>query len=343
MNRKHDVPLSELTTMRVGGPAKYLFDVDAISDINIALETSAHEKIPIAILGGGSNILPEDTGFAGVLLRSADTRIEYDERSNLVVVGAGASWDAFVAAYLERGYSGLENLSGIPGTVGASPVQNIGAYGKEVGESIKWVEAYDLFERRVVCLERNACAFGYRESIFKRRPEFFIMRVAFMLEKKTLGDIRYKDLSAWFSQKPTIVPTPLAIREAVLDIRGRKFPDLTRYGTAGSFFKNPIVPRSVANRLRERFPEAPLFPMNDGTFKTSAAWLIDHAAHMRGSRDGDVGSWERQALVLVNYGKATAQEVSEFADDVALAVWSACGIRLEREVVPLTPIEYSLV
>lgn len=335
MNRKHDVPLSELTTMKVGGPARYLFDADSISEIETALEVTAHESIPIAILGGGSNILADDAGFTGVLLRSADTRIAFDDRSSLVVAGAGASWDAFVAACLERGYSGLENLSGIPGTVGASPIQNIGAYGKEAGESIEWVEAYDLFERRVVRLNRNACAFGYRESIFKRRPELFIIRVAFTLERTTLGDIRYKDLAAWFSEKSTIAPTPQAIREAVLDIRGRKFPDLKRYGTAGSFFKNPIVPRSVADQLRERFPEAPLFPVNDGTFKASAAWLIDHAAHMRGAREKDVGSWEGQALVLVNYGKATAREVSEFADDIARVVFDACGIRLEREVVPL--------
>lgn len=333
------VPLSTLTTMKVGGPVRILADVVSVKDVLRVLERAHAEHLPVAILGAGSNTLADDTGFPGIVLRSRDERIEFDDEHGQVIVGSGTLWDALVTLCVERGYIGFENLSGIPGTVGAAPIQNIGAYGKEVGEMIRWVEVFDLHKRCVVRFEAKECAFTYRESVFKRHPEFFILRVAFALTRHGEIDIAYRDLAQWFTEHPDAMPTPQTVREAVLAIRSAKFPDLKTHGTAGSFFKNPIVSVSVAAALLKKFPEMPRYPAGEGTVKLSAAWLIDKVAGMRGARVGDVGSWHAQALVLVNYGKATSKEVSMFAERIVAAVEDASGVVLEREVVPLRAID----
>lgn len=339
--RRFGVPLSALTTMKVGGPARVLADVGSVSEIVEVLEFAKSEQLSVSIMGGGSNTLASDIGFPGIILRSSDARVEFDESSSAVRACAGVPWDAFVAMCVARGYFGLENLSGIPGTVGASPIQNIGAYGKEVGEMITRVEAFDLRQRKIVTLDGEECEFAYRDSVFKRRSELFILSVTFQLFREASPDIHYRDLAEWFSGRSIKKPTPIEVRDAVLAIRARKFPDLRTHGTAGSFFKNPIVPKVVADKLALRFPQMPRYPTQGDSFKLSAAWLIDKVAGLRGARDGNVGSWEGQALVLVNYGGATSADVDAFADRVARAVKDVSGITLEREVTAIHAIDLS--
>jgi UDP-N-acetylmuramate dehydrogenase len=334
-----DVPLALLTTMKVGGPARFVAEVLDHADFHEALAFAQQWNLPFAYIGNGCNVLAQDQGFPGVLIKSSDNSIDWgDGAHEPIVVGAGVNWDSLVAAWVARGLPGMENLSGIPGSVGASPVQNIGAYGREVREFIQWVEAFDAESGKCVHLDASACKFGYRDSIFKRRPKLFIARVAFGLSQNFTPDIRYRDLSAWFEERGVSRPTGMEIRDAVLAIRAKKFPDLSSVGTAGSFFKNPIVSSALAEELQRRFPGIPVYPIAARKAKLSAAWLIDHVAGMRGERDGDVGCWKEQALVVVNYGRATAQDISMFADRIARVIQHEVGVALEREVVDVCPL-----
>jgi UDP-N-acetylmuramate dehydrogenase len=329
------VPLSPFSTFRIGGNASVFIRASSVADIKEAEHYLRDTGNPLSVLGGGSNTLFGDEGFDGVVLKIEIPGIDVKEENDRViaVVGAGVPWDAFVGEMVERGFSGLENLSGIPGSVGASPVQNIGAYGKEVASLIEWVEVFDRVTQKTRRLNSSLCHFGYRESIFKHPmgSSLVITRVAFHFDKKEALSTDYADLKEYFASRGGKV-TAHDVREAILTIRAKKFPPLSQLGTAGSFFKNPVLSKEKAEGLKNSFPEIPLFPTSTGEVKTSAAWLIDHVANMKGYREGHARTFESQALVIVAEEGATARDVITLAKHVAEKVRAKTQIILEPEV-----------
>lgn len=331
------IPLAQQTTFKIGGPARYLAHTTQDDDLYELADFAERAGMPVTVIGGGSNLLAPDEGFRGIVVRVANTTVDWHEDGDVVhaIVSAGVSWDTFVAAAVMRGFWGPENLSGIPGTLGGAVVQNIGAYGVELSNMIEWVEAFHLPSRVVKRFKQTDCAFGYRDSVWKHRggDDFVILRAALRLSKRGVPNIAYKDLARNFAGVPTHILRPSDIRHAVLEIRKGKFPDLSYYGTAGSFFKNPVVARDIFDRIFAQFPQIPFYFLDTQTVKLSAAWLIDIAADMRGKRIGDVGTWMAQALVVVNYGNATARDVYAFAEMIKKTVQKKTGITLEPEVV----------
>ena len=250
----------------------------------------------------------------------------------LVRAGAGENWDDFVGWTVSNGYGGLENLSLIPGTVGAAPVQNIGAYGVEVGELVESVEVFDIKENTFKKLSHKECHFSYRDSVFKHeKGRYVIASVLFKLKKNTTPDISYKDLVELFKnkQKPSIAE----VRNAIISIRISKLPDLKKVGTAGSFFKNPIISKEKYLELKEKYPELLNFPEADGHVKVPLAWIIDKVCGLKGKKYGKAGIHETQALVIVNHGGATFEDVEKAAKEVEKSVKEKTGIDIEREVI----------
>ncbi len=336
-----NIPLQEYTTFRIGGPARYFVCAETIEDVRDSLAFAHAKKIPVFILGGGSNILVSDEGFSGLVIKMEIVGIDIDKET--ITAGAGVNWDKLVACTVEKNLHGLENLSLIPGTVGAAPVQNIGAYGAEVKDAIAWVEVLDKESWEMKKLSKEECAFGYRTSIFKK-PEgkkYIITRVAFALAKNGKANFEYKDLKSYFAKQEIASPAAHQVREAVIVIRNQKLPDVKKLGTAGSFFKNPIVSKEKLAELLKKFPEIVSFPVSNSSYakaseddfvKISAAWLLDKVCGFKGYREGDVGSYQNQALVLVNFGSASAKDIKSLAAKMSVCALEKTGIVLEQEV-----------
>lgn len=283
---------------------------------------------PHLILGRGSDVLFIDD-FDGLALISNIRGIEIRERDHCYEVSAGAGeiLDDFIAYLLDHGITGLENLSGIPGTVGAAPIQNVGAYGVEIGDFIESVEVCDLQSHQLLRLSHKECRFAYRDSLFKQRDlHFFVLRVHFKFADHFIPRLTYQGL------REQELKDAKAVRAAVLALRARKLPDPRFVGNAGSFFKNPLVPAARVEELRSAYPNMPVFTTADpGLFKLAAGWLIDRA-DCRGITHGHAGTWEHQALVLVNRGQARPHEILSLAQYVAAEVGSHFGIELTPEV-----------
>jgi len=308
---------------------------DQISAVMQVIETAG---LPWRVLGGGSNvILPPQLSGVTLLMDIAGQAITQQDASGAVVsVGAGVNWHDFVIWTLDQNLPGLENLALIPGTVGAAPIQNIGAYGVEVGEYIQSIEAYDCHSKTVVNLPPSECAFTYRNSIFKAHPNrYIITRVHFYLPTAWTPRLRYADLAAAFANRHA--PTPEEVLVAVCKIRNRKLPDPKLIGNAGSFFQNPIVEKAQYLALLKQFPELVSYPEGDereGKRKLAAGWMIDHCG-LKGVRDGAVGVYQHQALVLVNHGGGNADSVLALAKTIQDKVEDVFGVALSIE-----PIRY---
>ncbi|MFZ1987922.1 MAG: UDP-N-acetylmuramate dehydrogenase [Minisyncoccia bacterium] len=326
------VPLSRLTTLRIGGPARFLIQVGNESEVREAIRFAKEQGLPFYPLGQGSNVLALDEGYTGVILKMELPRVAFleEEDDAIVVAEAGVSWDALVQEAARRGLWGIENLAGIPGTVGAAPVQNIGAYGVELKDSVEWVEALEIDGGNLRRFSKDACAFAYRDSYFKREPGHLIVRVALRLTRQGIPHTEYPDLVRAKDASISLT-TPEEIGEAVRAIRAKKFPDLTIYGTAGSFFKNPFISEDAYQALQKHYPALPGFPTPAGV-KISLAWILDHVLALRGFSKGLVSLYEAQPLVMVAKGGATAHDVSGLAHDVVEKVQQATGIIPEWEV-----------
>lgn len=360
MKIQENVSLAPFTTFRIGGTARFFVEVQSVTDIEevlaFAKEGSDEEKhLPIFILGGGSNILISDKGFDGLVIKNELKGIVEEDVVGVdggvecvrIIACAGENWDDFVKYTVEeKGLYGLENLSHIPGTVGASPVQNIGAYGVEVKEVIEWVEVYNPTLKKIERLGNEECQFAYRDSIFKHeRKNNVILRVAFLLKKKGMTLIGYKDLKNYFAGRVDS-PSIREVRDAVIKVRAEKFPDLSKVGTAGSFFKNVIIPRTEYQRLLRQHPTMPAFMTDparkmksqsqekteDLLVKVPTAWILDKVCGFRGVRRGEVGVWGNQALVLVNFSNGTAQEVKTLAEEMIFCAKQKTGITIYPEV-----------
>ena len=332
IKRYAEHPLVQLNSFHVDEVAAHIIEFDCAEDLK---EIFTPENAPQKwfILGGGNNILFTQR-YDGTLIHPTGKQLKVvaeDERTLTILVEAGMEWDDMVAWCVERGLWGAENLSLIPGSVGASPVQNIGAYGAEAKDIISKVHFFDIDTLAFRTLLNEECRFAYRDSIFKQelRGKAIITAVEFTLRKEARPNLGYGDLSREVEARGGA--TLKNIREAVCAIRRSKLPDTAELGNAGSFFKNPIVESSVADDLAARHPDMPLYPAPEGKRKLAAGWLIDRAG-MKGFRNGKVGVHERQALVLVNFGGATGNEVIALAKQVQNAVREKFGIEIEPEV-----------
>lgn len=337
ISMQEQVYLKDYTTFKLGGPASYFFCIRSREDLTQALQFAQEKKLPWFVLGGGSNIVVRDEGYSGVVLKMEISGIEAREFKNgsvSVVAGAGELFDGLVAHAVTRGWYGLENLSYIPGTVGAAPIQNIGAYGAEICQVIDWVEVWNPARKSLERMGREACHFGYRTSVFKEAEgqNCIVLHVGLTLTRKGSPDLRYKDVAEYFATV-RYEATLQKVRQAIGEIRLRKFPDLKHYGTAGSYFKNPIVTRAQAQKLQVRFPDLPVYEVDVYRVKLSLAWILDHVLHLKGVRQGMVGTFERQPLVLINFGGATTRELSTFAKKIVTEVHVATGIRISLEVI----------
>lgn len=287
------------------------------------------------ILGGGSNIL-FTKDFDGLILKNEIKGIETvkeDEDHVYLKVGAGENWHQFVMYCIEHHHAGVENLSLIPGNVGASPMQNIGAYGVEIKEVFESLEAYHLKDRKVVTFSTNDCEFGYRESVFKRKykDQFAILNVTFRLNKKPTFNTTYGAIEQELEKMGVKELSIQSISQAVINIRSSKLPDPNEIGNAGSFFKNPTVDKLKFQALKKDFPSIIGYTISPQTVKLAAGWLIEQCG-WKGYRRGDAGVHDRQALVLVNYSTAKGVEIFELSEEILNSVDKKFGVRLEREV-----------
>ncbi|MEK7645438.1 MAG: UDP-N-acetylmuramate dehydrogenase [Patescibacteria group bacterium] len=344
-----NVPLSSLTTFRVGGDAAYFCEVRTpveLAEASALFVKNRQTYGSFFILGEGSNTLALDGGYAGLAVRVLIKGVKWKEIVDAaacdkveVVSGGGEHWDDLVGLTVGKGYYGLENLSGIPGTVGAAPVQNIGAYGAEVKDCISFVEAFHFETGETRMFTPEECCFGYRDSFFKSVEGrlWVITKVGFLLDKKGRVNIGYKDLKTRFTERYSSQVSLAEVRDAVLEIRKQKLPDISLLGTAGSFFKNPIIRAELYKELQEEYPAMPGFVESDGRVKVPLAWVLDNVCGLKGwkNANGRVGLYEKQPLALVNFGGATAAEVADAAEMVALAVKEKTGIEIEWEVQKL--------
>ena len=334
-----DVPLAALTTLGLGGPARRFARVTSVEDLRTALADGARHGERVLILGGGSNLVVADAGFEGLVIAMAITGVAID--GNLVTVGAGESWDGLVAQTVAANLAGFECLSGIPGSVGATPMQNVGAYGQEVSDTIVWVEALDRDTGALRIIKAAECDFAYRASRFRGSDRWAITRVRFEL---TAGPdsrpIRYAELAKALGIPDGEVAPLAQVRETVLALRRGKGmvvdasdPDSR---SAGSFFTNPLVDPTTFADLRERVGEGvtiPAWPADHGRTKLSAGWLIERAGFARGHVAGPVGISNKHALALVHRGGGTTRELLELAATIQDAVRTRLGVELHPEPV----------
>ncbi len=344
---QEDIPLAPLTTLRLGGPARFFVEAKTASDVQEAVAFAQTRSLSLFILGGGSNLLVADQGWPGLVLKVAIPGIEQrsgndDDGKVLFDAGAGEFWDRFVSHAVMAHSAGVECLSGIPGSVGGTPVQNVGAYGQEVSETIDSVQVFDLKDAQVRELCGEACGFTYRSSIFNttERGRFIILRVTFALTPGGEPRISYADLQRHFEGRETS-PNLAETREAVRHIRARKGmlivagdPDCQ---SAGSFFKNPVLSEAQHEDLQKRAAAKgltlPSYPALEKSRKVSAAWLVEKSGFARGYGLGHVGLSSKHTLAIVNRGGANASEVLALKDQIQQRVQEIWGVHLEQEPV----------
>lgn len=336
LDARRDFPLDALNTFGIAVRAQAYLPVHGADTLLALRAHPALSLMPRLILGGGSNLLL--TGdFPGLVLHMCTRGIQLvgeDDDARYVRAAAGENWHEFVQWTLEQGFGGLENLSLIPGSVGAAPIQNIGAYGVELKDVFHALTALDLVSGETLVLDRAACAFGYRDSVFKHalRERAVILDVTVALPKRWQPNLRYAELAQELQARGNPHPDPRAVSDAVMAIRTRKLPDPAAIGNAGSFFKNPVVPAAQRNALLERYPELVNHAQPDGSYKLAAGWLIDRCG-WKGKSLGRAGVYEKQALVLVNRGGASGREIAELAAAIQDDVFARFGVRLEPEPV----------
>ena len=355
MTIQENVPLAPLTTLQVGGSARYFAELRREDDVREAAQFAKTRTLPLFVLGGGSNLVVADSGWQGLVLRVAIggiTTQSTDAPGNAVLfsVGAGVNWDDFVAQAVVQNCAGVECLSGIPGSVGGTPVQNVGAYGQEVADTIESVRALDLKEDRIVVLPKPACGFRYRTSIFNttERGRYIILRVNFRLKRGGAPSLKYADLQKHFAEcslesaaQKNTPPSLAEVREAVREIRRSKgmliVPGDEDCRSAGSFFKNPVLSeaqfKDLAGRAAAKGLEIPSYPALDAQRKVSAAWLVEHSGFSKGYAVGPAGTSHKHALALINRGDAKASDIVGLKDEIQRGVQEAWGILLEPEPV----------
>ena len=342
MEFQQHVSLAPFTTFEIGGPARWFAEATSEADIQAALDFADARKLRLFVLGGGSNLLVSDAGFDGLVLHIALRGV--DLSGSALSAAAGENWDALVARSVEAGFAGIECLSGIPGTVGGTPVQNVGAYGQEVSRTICMVRAFDRTTRAWVDLSNADCGFSYRRSRFNQGPDrdrFIVSHVAYQLAQNVPASLTYADLKHYFKNQGIAQPTLKQVRAAVLSIRLGKGMVITTDNperrSAGSFFKNPVVPASQLPRIAAAVhvldADVPRYPTGNEEVKLPAAWLLERAGFVKGYRLGAAAVSTRHTLALTNRGSATAADVTALRDTIQSRVRELFGISLEPEPV----------
>lgn len=343
MTPRARVPLAAYTTLGVGGPARWFTEAADEAALQAALRWARARSVPLRVLGGGSNLVVADHGVEALVVRMALRGVESREVDGAmqVTAAAGEPWDDFVRLTVERGWAGLECLSGIPGLVGATPMQNVGAYGQEVSDTITCVRALDTRNGDIADVPAAECGFAYRDSAFKRREpgRFAVIAVTYRLRPGGAPALRYADVERHLAARGIRAPTLADVRESVLAIRRAKSmvidPADPNRRSCGSFFTNPIIARDALAAVERRVADAtmPRWPQPDGRIKLSAAWLIERAGFRRGQQDGAVGLSTRHALAIVAHDGARAADVVAFARRVQTTVADRFGVRLTPEPV----------
>ena len=327
--------LRHLNTFGLDSVASFFAEVTSIAELTEILRDPTWEQTPKFILGGGSNVLFTRNIDALVIHPALKgiSIIQEDENHVLLKVGAGENWHQFVMYCVTNGYGGVENLSLIPGTIGAAPMQNIGAYGVEIKDVVESVEAVRMADAELKVFSNAECEFGYRESVFKKalKGKYIVTGVTFRLSKKPVLNVGYGDVQKTLAEMNVAIPTIKDVSDAIIQIRKSKLPDPAQIGNAGSFFKNPEIPAEQYASLKSDFPNMPGYPVNDTTVKVPAGWLIEQAG-WKGYREGAIGVHEKQALVLVNYGGGRGEDIRLLSEKVQSSVAAKFGIHLHAEV-----------
>ncbi len=339
MNVQENISLKQLNTFGIDVTARYFARFNSINELFELLEfdqpPTTNDQPQILTLGGGSNIL-FTKNFDGLILKNeikGFDLVQEDADHIYIKAGAGENWHRFVLHCINNKWAGVENLSLIPGNIGASPMQNIGAYGVEIKDVFHSLEALHIKEKKLHSFQLNDCAFGYRESVFKNRykNEFIITSVTYRLNKKPVFNISYGAIKQELEKMNIKDLSIKAISDAVINIRSSKLPDPALMGNAGSFFKNPEVVKNLFEKLQTAFPEITGYPLPNGNVKLAAGWLIEQCG-WKGFRKGDAGCHTNHALVLVNYGNASGNEIYTLSEEIIQSVREKFNIDLEREV-----------
>ncbi|HKG05015.1 MAG TPA: UDP-N-acetylmuramate dehydrogenase [Pedobacter sp.] len=326
--------LKEYNTFGIPVKAQYFTEIFTEHDLKELLGSDVINTQRLLVLGGGSNILfTED--FDGLVIKISIPGITSEEKGQEVIVtaGGGVVWNDLVKYCVQQGFAGIENLSLIPGTVGASPIQNIGAYGVELKDVFASCSAYEISTGACRTFDYQQCQFGYRDSIFKRelKGQYIVTSVSLRLNKSANVNIRYGAIKEELDKRQILSPTIADVSEVVSQIRVGKLPDPSTIGNAGSFFKNPVLDQLAFESIKQQFPDIVHYPVPGGGIKLAAGWLIEQCG-FKGIISGETGTWKNQALVLVNHGYATGQEVYSFSEQIINAVNAKFHVKLEREV-----------
>lgn len=331
------VPLSNYSTMRLGGPARYVATISSRDEIEQAVAWAEERSLPVFVLGGGSNMVIRDEGYPGLVILNKITGFTdapAGDNKVMLRIGAGENWDDTVRRTVDMGLTGIEALSLIPGTVGATPVQNVGAYGQEIADTFVELEAYDLVTKGFVRLSKDECQFSYRNSIFKpmQNRRYIISEITLRLTKGNPSPPFYESLNRYLSEhnidENTV--TPQIIRDAVIAVRQSKLPDVAKIANNGSFFKNPIVPKSHYDQLLATYPAMPSYSVDEDRVKVPAGWLIEQAG-LKGHKAYGFKTYEQNALVIVNESATSYEQLEAFKQDITATVQQKFGIQLEQE------------
>lgn len=339
MDIRTDKLLKNYTTMRLGGPARFMGEAHSPEDIVTIYHNAKAQNLPIFILGKGSNVIARDEGYQGIVVRNRIMGFEVindSPDSTTLRIGAGENWDEVVRRTVEMNLTGIEAMSAIPGTAGAAPVQNVGAYGQEIADSLVSLEAYDSQDDRFVVIESSDCGFSYRHSIFRgdAKGRYVITFITIKLWKIAPAPPFYKALEEYFKAHSIIVFTPSVIREAVIQIRKEKLPDPAVRPNTGSFFKNAIVEQWQLESLREEYDDIPAYEFGDGRYKIPTGWLIDHVG-LKGELLHGMRVHDKNCLVLINESASGYADLAAARDEIIAAVRDTFRIFIEQEPLEL--------
>ena len=335
-----NISLKQYTTMKLGGEARYMATADSASDVVSLYRNARKENLPIFVLGGGSNVIMHDEVFEGIVLlnkiKGFEIISENDETTD-IKIGAGEVWDEVVEKAIGLGLQGIEAMSGIPGTAGAAPVQNVGAYGQEIADTLISLEAYDSKTDTIVTISADECDFSYRNSIFrdKEKGRYCILNITLRLNKAEPKPPYYASLQKYIDDNDIREVNLSVIRVAVLNIRSEKLPDPAELPSAGSFFKNALVEKWKLEELQKEYSDIPNYAMSDGRYKIPTGWLIDKAG-LRGYRSHGMRVYEKNALVLVNDSATGYDDLAAIREEIVQIVFDKFGIKIEQEPLELS-------
>ena len=335
-----NISLKQYTTMKLGGETRYMATADSADDVVSLYRNARKENLPIFVLGGGSNVITHDEVFEGIVLlnkiKGFEVISENDETTD-VKIGAGEVWDEVVEKAIGLGLQGIEAMSGIPGTAGAAPVQNVGAYGQEIADTLISLEAYDSKTDTIVTISADECDFSYRNSIFrdKEKGRYCILNITLRLNKAEPKPPYYASLQKYIDENDIREVNLSVIRVAVLNIRSEKLPDPAELPSAGSFFKNALIEKWKLEELQKEYSDIPNYAMSDGRYKIPTGWLIDKAG-LRGYRSHGMRVYEKNALVLVNDSATGYDDLAAIREEIVQIVFDKFGIKIEQEPLELS-------